>query len=368
MSSTIMGSLIMLLMMLASAGIFWFVMRNHIEDRFGESKKMVLIVAGIALLIFAFVPYMAVQSYKTSKETYTEIWGGQIVKKDSEHVHCRHDYQCHCYSYTDSKGNSHQHCDTCYEHSYDVDWTSYDNIGDDWDMGKVDRQGLIEPPAWTQVVIGEPVAVPHTYLDYIKASKFSILNKRAREFDAGWPPITYPGNIYDRWRTDRVIASGVNIPDLKEWNDDLMVLNGQEGPAHQASVIVVFTNIADRDYADAVYERWKGAAKNDIVVFIGAPNYPTVSWTAVRAFTQSDIFQRTLESEIPKEITRPVLFAFLKNEIEHDFQREHMKKYQYLEDDIDVPLKLYVWVYVAFVVVMFLIFFVASRMANDNRY
>ena len=57
-----------------------------------------------------------------------EVWNGVVSSKDSEHVSCSHSYQCNCHESCSGSGKDkscHESCDTCYEHSYDVDWNVF---------------------------------------------------------------------------------------------------------------------------------------------------------------------------------------------------------------------------------------------------
>ncbi len=84
----------------------------------------------------------------------TETWNSYVVTKEREEVSCSHSYSCNCLQVcsSDSNGGSscHTQCDTCYEHSYDVDWVVQDTIGD-FRISRIDRRGLGEPPRWTSV-------------------------------------------------------------------------------------------------------------------------------------------------------------------------------------------------------------------------
>src|SRR6185369_625968 len=71
----------------------------------------------------------------------TEVWNGQVTSKTQDRVSCSHDYKCRCRSETTCTGSGKNRsctsstvCDTCYEHSYDVDWAVHASTGESSDI------------------------------------------------------------------------------------------------------------------------------------------------------------------------------------------------------------------------------------------
>ena len=162
-----------------------------------------------------------------SQTADTEIINGEVVSKDSQHVSCSHSYDCNCRmvrvpqtcsgtgkNRTCTGGGTERKCDTCYEHSFDVDWMVRSNIGS-FGISRVDRQGLMTPPRWAQVANGDPVSKTHMFTNYVKAVPESLFHAHAElngKFDAMIP--AYPSDIYDPYKINRAISVGVPVPDL----------------------------------------------------------------------------------------------------------------------------------------------------------
>ena len=66
-------------------------------------------------------------AYSTSYDT--EIWNGQVIKKERVHNHYLQSYSCNCHSVSCGDGCSTTQCDTCYEDRYTVDWSASTTVG-----------------------------------------------------------------------------------------------------------------------------------------------------------------------------------------------------------------------------------------------
>ena len=239
-------------------------------------------------------------------------------------------------------GGTERKCDTCYEHSFDVDWTVRSNIGS-FGISRVDRQGLIPPPRWLQVNNGDPVAKTHYFTNYVKAVPESLFHAHQElngKFDTMIPE--YPTNVYDLYRIDRAISVGVPVPDIKEWNQDISLLLRKLGPQRQANVIVVFVNTPDQSYLHALEGKWIGGKKNDIIVLIGTTSYPKIDWVAVSSWTDKALFKVQLRDDIFAlgNIDRPAIIKSIETNTMKTFERKQMKDFEYLAYSIEPP----VWV------------------------
>src|SRR5579863_496186 len=101
--------LLMLLPLLVSGGFLYYFKREESWKDFLLQVGIVAVITGIGL---------GLAYWQGTADT--EIWDGQVTNKYSAHVSCEHSYSCNCYTTTDSKGNTEEHCSTCYEHAYDV--------------------------------------------------------------------------------------------------------------------------------------------------------------------------------------------------------------------------------------------------------
>lgn len=271
----------------------------------------------------------------------TEILNGVVTSKESRHVSCSHSYDCNCRQKctwtTRNKRrvrDCRRVCDTCYEHSYDIDWVVQGSTGESWQLARIDRQGVGQPPRWAFTVIGEPTAQTHSFENYIKAAPDSLFRRHGlvEKYKGVLPP--YPSGIYDYWHLNRMVQVGVNLPDLREWNKALMELNGRVGPKKQVNLIVVVTS-KPRDYFYALEEAWMGGKKNDAILVIGLQG-SEVSWTEVMAWTVNKKFEIGLESRVAdmKTLKREDVVAALELEVMGKYKRKPMHDFEYLQASI----------------------------------
>lgn len=318
-----------------------------------DSVTHVCVVMVLAFVMPALIGWAILAGYASGEARDTELLGGVITKKVRDEVHCRHSYDCPpCWQVCnsrDDKGNCtsyRQECSTCYEHPFDVDWDVYSSLGNTWNIDSPDRQGLVEPKRWTVTTVGEPVLQQNTYLNWIKAAKFSLLNKEQTDIEVKKPVPGYPLSIYDLWHSNRFIASGVKVPDEKQWNDDLMVLAGELGPKRQGIPLVLITKEPDPAYGTMVERAWRGGAKNDIAVIIGAPKYPEIAWVYVYAMAESASFKVTLEDQLRDigVVDRAKITSTIRETTLKKFVRKRMRNFVYLKDEIVPPMSTVWWI------------------------
>jgi hypothetical protein len=276
---------------------------------------------------------------KHSKVTDTEVLNGMVSGKSMETVSCSHSYDCRCYK--DKKGN--KHCSTCYEHTHDFNWVVYSNIGFDQTISRVDRQGTKMPDRFKHVTVGEPFAIEHSYINYIKAVPESIFHEDVDPLLASAVP-AYP-RVYDYYKFQRVINSGVKIPlqvvqQLNtRLNNELMTL----GSAKQVNIIVILTNSTSPMYKYAVEKQWLGGKKNDVVVIVGMPKYPSIDWADTLTWARSsgnEYFQVLMRDSVKSLGTFDAdLFSTLVvAQIKSHFDRPHNQDFSYLESQIEPPI------------------------------
>lgn len=275
-----------------------------------------------------------------SKNADVEIWNGEVVSKVREEVSCSHSYECNC-TYTtskDSNGNTttHKSCQTCYEHHYDVDWTAKTTIGD-FDIDRIDRQGLNEPRRWTVINKGDPVSKDHIFINYIKGAEKSLYhNKGYTKMEMPVPP--YPKSIYDYYKIDRVMQVGLAMPDLQKWNVDISMALRKLGATKQVNFVVVVAKTGNPGYASKVEHEWLGGKKNDVIIVIGTEEYPKISWVRVISWTDREDFKVNLREAILDvgTIDREKIIEKMTEHTRTTFVRKSMKDFEYLKDDIEV--------------------------------
>jgi hypothetical protein len=318
-----------LLLLLAISGGFsasiFFWHRKKFED-----FRHLLAVA----LVGPFVVLAGYTGVLIHNRVDTEVWNGEVTKLVREQVPCEHDYKCNCR--TDKDGRT--TCDTCYEHDFDVDWKVENTAGDDIKIRRVDRQGIIPPPRWLSIHIGDAVAQTHYFVNYVMGAKDSLFNNRdAQTAFLRFKPMIpdYPDNVYDYYKIRRVLLVG-NVPmdDLKlnAWNQQLPLMLRALGPRKQVNVIIVLTTVQDPNFANALKTAWLGGKKNDVVVVVGAADYPKVSWARVFSWTDNETFKIELADAIQDHGTLDPVDTpeMIGGFILKDFNRKHMKDFKYL--------------------------------------
>lgn len=273
-----------------------------------------------------------------------EVLNGQVVSKTRDQVSCEHSYQCHCHPVRSCSGSgksrscsSSTECDTCYEHPFDVDWEVHSNIGG-WNIDRIDRQGLREPPRWSVVKNGDPVSRTHMFTNYVKAVPESLYHLNVTHtFDNMIP--AYPNNVYDYYKLDRALSIGVPVPDLKDWSNDISNILRTLGPAKQANIIVLFVKTADESYIHALEGAWLGGKKNDIIVVIGTTQYPKIDWVGISSWTDKAMLKVQLRDDIMslQTIDRAKIIQAIQTDTMKLFERKQMADFEYLKYEIQPP-------------------------------
>jgi len=229
-------------------------------------------------------------------------------------------------------------CDTCYEHLNDWDWNVSSTAGD-FTVDRIDRRGSDEPPRWTRVRINEPVALPHSFINYIKAAPDSLFHKSSglEEKQLALLP-AYP-SVYDYQWINRVIPVGLALPEAAEWNTQLALTLRKLGPARQVNVIVIVVKTPDQSYVHALEKHWLGGKKNDVVVVLGVAEYPKISWAAVMSWTKEELFKVELRDALIAlgHVDNTPVVETIEKHIAKKFVRRQMKEFEYLKDEIDPP-------------------------------
>jgi hypothetical protein len=208
-----------------------------------------------------------------------------------------------------------------------------------WDIHTIDRQGLNEPPRWTQVKTGDPVCTTHSFTNYVKAVPDSLFHANlTHKFDALVPE--YPDGVYDYYKLNRAISVGVPVPDILQWNADISDILRTLGPSKQANVIVIFVNTSDESYLHALEGKWIGGKKNDIIVILGITKYPKIDFVAISSWTDAQLFKVQLRDDIAAvgTVDRAKIIQAIQTNTAKAFQRKHMKDFEYLKSQIEPPM------------------------------
>jgi hypothetical protein len=266
-----------------------------------------------------------------------EIINGAITAKTRETVSCEHSYSCNCTRNSEGK----ESCQTCYRHFNDYDWILHTSAaGEKIEISRVDEQGSDEPPRYTRAKIGDPVAVEHAHVNYVKAASGSLFHDKG-EVLTSLPIPEYPNSVFDYHYVNRAITvGGVNVPDLAQWNEDIAMALRALGPKKEVNFVVVFANTDNPNYAQALERAWLGGKKNDVIVVLGTPKYPEIGWVRVLSWTDRQDFKIGLRNrllEIPT-VNREKIMTVLQGETIASFVRKPMRDFEYLKSEIDPPL------------------------------
>jgi hypothetical protein len=306
--------------------------------------QITLAELGLNLLVGAIVVSLGWAAGRYGQMLDVEIWNGQVTGKYSERVSCSHSYRCNCVTTCSGSGANRtcsESCSTCYDHSYDVNWRLRTTVGE-LTVDRVDRQGVKEPPRYAQARDGDPVAKAEKYQNYIKAAPDSLFNSLANrqlmEQFAGKLP-SYPSSVRDVHYVDRVLAVGFALPEQALWNHELALALRTLGPAKEVNTVLVFTKEADPQFAAALDAAWLGGKKNDVVVVLGAPDFPAIAWARVLSWTDREVFKVQLRDALLdlKTIERRAVLDTVTSHIARGFQRRPMQDFAYLKDQIEPP-------------------------------
>lgn len=294
---------------------------------------VVLISSAAAALYFLGISYQAVDE---------EIWNGQIQSKQKVRMSCGHSYECGC-----SVGSSSSSCSTCYEHNFDVDWVLHTSAGD-ITIDRVDSRGLETPPVWEKAYISEPVSIINSYTNYIQAAPSSLFNDAIYSIDDRFKNLIpeYPLDLHNEYSYNHVRAVGVEIKELEKWNSMLAEVLKVLGPEKQVNVIILFVNTDDPKYLHALDKSWLKGNKNDVVIAIGATQYPRIDWVGVMSWSPSELFKVQIRDEIKAigEADPDTIIPVIQKHVTQSFERMQMADFSHLQGEIEPPRFVILWV------------------------
>jgi hypothetical protein len=291
------------------------------------------------LLVEAVFTLAVVGVVSCQNTSDTEVWNGRITKKAKERVSCSHSYTCNCVTVCSGSGRDQsctEICQTCYEHSYDIDWAVYTTLGNRFTIDRVSRQGLEKPSRWEIVVIGEPYSDVRTYTNYVKGASDTLFRHQGltEKFKGMFPG--YPQNVYDYYRLNRLVEAGLTVPDIALWNRDLMELNADLGAKKQVNTLIVIAKNQPEEYFYALEQEWIGGKKNDVVLVVSVDDENKILWANTMAWTDNKIFQVALRDSVVATniLNREKIMGVLRDGIESNFVRKPMKDFEYLSRTI----------------------------------
>jgi hypothetical protein len=112
------------------------------------------------------------------------------------------------------------------------------------------------------------------------------------------------------------------------------------GPKKEANFVVAFVNGNNPTYAQALERAWIGGKKNDVVLILGTPKYPEISWVRVLSWTDKQDFKIKLRDDVLalKVVDRERIIQAMVQNTDKLFLRKQMSDFEYLKYEIDPPL------------------------------
>lgn len=210
---------------------------------------------------------------------------------------------------------------------------------------RIDRQGAQIPPRHAEVVIGDPVSTTSSYTNYLMAAQLSIINPVNAVADQSLLAIVppYPMHVYDMYKVDRFVPIGL-VADNAAWNKRIAEINSRIGPAKQANLIVVATTTLDRDIRQAIYKKWSGGKKNDVIWIVSVNKENKIEWSDGITFL-NNTGNEFMVNELSQLAYRDFHIDLL-NEVENivlkRFDRRAMKSIEYIKDNYSPPPKVFI--------------------------
>jgi len=330
-------TLIWLLALPVILGIVLFILKGKNQD----SCVPIAAYVGVAVLVVCAGFFIS----KGAKTWDTEIWNGQVTSKDRAEGSYVRSYDCMCVSHTDSKGNTTTTCQTCYEDHYTVKWTCNSTVGSYTikALDETSRRVYMTPDPHRYRIIekGDPAAAPHRYTNYVQAVPESLFTPAAKDLKLKFKGLLpkYPDSVYDFYKIDRFITPGYAVNDAAQWNQDISLALRERGPKKQVNAIIVVAKTDDPNYEYALRDAWEGANKNDVVLLIGSANFPKIDFVRVLSWTKNEDFKVELRDAVMDKgtIDRSIV-PLMMAQIDKNFERRHMKEFEYLEGEIDPPM------------------------------
>jgi len=313
-----------------------------------------------SLLVIAIVSgAWAVGRYSGAWDT--ELWNGEIVKKEIQREDCpwgwRDSTHWFCTEYRTRSVKDGQTCSTVdgkttcrdkykTQYKYIYDWEQkfylYTNVEKTFTIPRVDAQGAKTPPRFSAAYVGEPVAVENGYSNWVRGAVNSLYHEDGA-VEEKYKDILpeYPIAVYDYYKVNRVVKVG-NVQIHPATNEYLREALKTLGPQRQmnAVLVVVDANVADQSFPYAVRRYWMGFKKNDAVVFVGVKD-GNLAWSQVMSWSKKSLFDIALRDKINESIGKPVDYAGVIADLKtiglQHYERRSMKEFEYLKAMIPVP-------------------------------
>lgn len=293
-----------------------------------------LLVQELIMVVLIAIAFFS-SAYLKSRDK--EIWNGVIVSKEKTTTPDCHTYPCNCRQICSGSGESrscYTHCDTCNLHPYDIKWTAKTSNDEVAYINNCNPPGTSEPKRFSDIVIGEPTAIEHSYTNYLKGNQDTILKRFVPDKKFDIPE--YP-EVYDWYRVKRFIGIGVDDNRFDEYDNKLDKINAEFGSAKQVNISVFVVKESDQFYFEKLREEWLGGKKNDFIVVVGTPEYPKISWAQVLSWSDSEDAKVFVKNRILAlgEFDGDKVLKIVEEEVRDKYIRKEMKDFEYLKFRIE---------------------------------
>lgn len=302
----------------------------------------------VASFGITFVIICTVYFFSIYTDMYdTEIWNGEVVKKERIHDSYIESYSCNCRTVTTGFGKNKSTtrvCSTCYRTHYTVDWVVKTTIGK-ISLESLDRlsssvYSTPDPIQYTNCYVGEPVSDARGYTNYIKASPQSLFNNYlAKPTYANKIP-QYP-KVHSYYKIDRVISVDSKLTEDQISDLNLALSNSLRklGKLKQANIVVIVTEIDDPTYKNEVENNWIGGKKNDVVIFLGMDDNK-FTWVDVMTWAGNkgnELFAVTVRDSLSTLGNFDVIGIdkIVSDNIVMMYNRPTMEQFKYLKDAVE---------------------------------
>ena len=302
----------------------------------------------------------------------TEIWNGYVTGAEY-HEEWTERVETEVSDGTDEKGNSKgSHTEVSYEH-HPAEWDEQTTAGDleidrglyrtlanyfgnekketvyhvnQSSIGDGNKYYVTYDPSRSEII---PAARPHFFVNYLKASdsvkKIHGSQALYKNLIRPYPEVYY--GTYGEIELDRVVNAGVALPE--KWKSDVNKTLSRAltslGARKEVNVLVYVVNTKDQGFSYALEEAWIKGKKNDVIVVIGAPEFPKISFVYVMAWTKIEEFKINLRNKVldigdisdGKALTDTILAEISKSPKQGGFERMPMSDLEYLIADIRLP-------------------------------
>ena len=221
-----------------------------------------------------------------------------------------------------------------------------------------------EPTRWSQVYHDDPVSRAISYVNYIKAAPDSLYHHT--EIDPQISKISYPNNIYDYYKINRVVDVdlGVSPEIIKSMNEKISLSLRDLASAKQVNIVIVLTKNPSSMFAEKLKNSWLGGKKNDLILVVAGNSNGDILWDDVFSWSNNDMANVSIRDAVRNYgKIDDKLVDIAVDGINKYWQRKRMHTYEYLTSEIEPTTFAYIMIFLVGLVLSggLMVFFVKSE-------